>query len=342
MLRFILFFLFVNFFNLNLSFAKNSKNALNILKPKVVYGKDNRKEFYEVKNKTIKDLSLSTVALFSTASLLSTNATETLFDIDAETLEESYQLCSTEKYLAQPTGAFCTGFLIAPQLVMSAGHCITSQFDCEDTQFVFDYKLTKKGQTTIQISSSSMYSCDKLISREESITDYSIIKLDRPVTDRQPLKIRKIKEIQKDTSVFVIGHPSGLPLKITQKGAKVSQVENTYFLANLDTFQGNSGSPVFHSKTNEVEGILARGETDYTYNSKNSCYVVNTCLKENNCSGEGVIKITSLYKQINKALNLVNKDIKEDQSSKSTTCTVEGDPFCEDTSCGTENTRVCL
>ncbi|WP_420540401.1 S46 family peptidase (plasmid) [Paenibacillus polymyxa] len=35
---------------------------------------------------------------------------------------------------------------------------------------------------------------------------------------------------------------------------------NAFFVANLDTYGGNSGSPVFNSDTHEVEGILVRGE----------------------------------------------------------------------------------
>lgn len=317
MLRFILFFLLISFFNLNSSFAKNE---LINLQPKVVYGKDNRKEFYEIKNKKIRDLSLATVALFDVFSLAATNNAETLFEIDANTLEESYQLCSKEKYLNQPTGAFCSGFLIAPDLIISAGHCIISQSDCEDTQFVFDYKFLKKAQTQIKIPKNSIYSCKKLIAQEENLElDYSIIELDRPVTDRQPLKMRTTSEVKKDTAVFVMGYPSGIPLKITQGRAKISQVESTYFLADLDTFQGNSGSAVLNSKTHEVEGILVRGERDYIYNSEKSCYVANICLKDDNCSQEGVIKITSLQKEINDALNTKNKETKID-SSNGVTC----------------------
>lgn len=302
MFRFILFFLFISFFNLSNSFSK--KKLINF-QPKVVYEKDNRKEFYEIKDQKIKNLSLATVALFDTFLLNPVDSAETLFEVNAETLGEGYQLCSTEKYLDQSIGAFCSGFLIAPDIIISAGHCVTSQSSCEDTQFVFDYKFSKKTQTQIQISKNSIYSCKKLMAQNESfVLDYSIIKLDRPVTDRKPLKLRTKGEIKKDTEIFITGHPSGIPLKITQGGAKVSQVENTYFLTNLDAFQGNSGSAVVNSITHEVEGILVNGETDYIYDLQNSCNIINVCLKATNCIGEGAIKITSLQTEINNALQV--------------------------------------
>ena len=36
----------------------------------------------------------------------------------------------------------------------------------------------------------------------------------------------------------------------------------TWFMANLDSFEGNSGSAVFNELTGEVEGILVRGKPD--------------------------------------------------------------------------------
>ena len=36
-----------------------------------------------------------------------------------------------------------------------------------------------------------------------------------------------------------------------------------YFTANLDTYRGNSGSPVFNAITHKVEGVLVRGEQDF-------------------------------------------------------------------------------
>ena len=65
-----------------------------------------------------------------------------------------------------------------------------------------------------------------------------------------------------------------LSLSVTQQdfqrkvagGAKVRSNNNgVYFVANLDTYGGNSGSAVFNLQTREVEGILVRGENDYVY-----------------------------------------------------------------------------
>ena len=95
-----------------------------------------------------------------------------------------------------------------------------------------------------------------------------------------------------------MGHPSGLPMKIAG-GSKVHALEKHYFVANLDTFTGNSGSPVLNEKTGLVEGILVRGGKDYIFDFDEGCYYVNKCEPTPNkeisgCGGEHISFITEL------------------------------------------------
>jgi hypothetical protein len=64
-------------------------------------------------------------------------------------------------------------------------------------------------------------------------------------------------------------------------------------VANLDTYGGNSGSPVFNHRTGEVEGILVRGENDYVYDPGQGCQVSNRCASDV-CRGEDVTYITNV------------------------------------------------
>ena len=95
---------------------------------------------------------------------------------------------------------------------------------------------------------------------------FSVIELDRPVTNHAPLKMRLAGEPRVNDDLTVIGHPSGLPTKIAG-GAKLRSLHNGFIRASLDTYGGNSGSAVFNSSTFEVEGILVRGETDFVVKS---------------------------------------------------------------------------
>ena len=61
----------------------------------------------------------------------------------------------------------------------------------------------------------------------------------------------------------------------------------SFFVANLDTYGGNSGSPVFEEDSDIVEGILVRGDTDFVSNG--TCIVSNVC-PTTGCGGEDVTR----------------------------------------------------
>lgn len=203
--------------------------------------------------------------------------------------------CAEERFSNQLTSPVCTGFLIAPDVLATAGHCVAKSTDCKNYSWAFDYKIPSVNATTTIIPKNSVYKCKAIIATVNSSTtkdDYAIIRLDRPVTDRLPLEIRRTGKIADGTSLVLIGHPKGLPLKIAP-GAKIrSNSATKYFVANLDSYGGNSGSPVFGALSGLVEGILVRGEADYTTTST-GCYISKVCT-DTGCRGEDVRRITNL------------------------------------------------
>jgi V8-like Glu-specific endopeptidase len=269
-----------------------SINTFATVKPKVVYGDDNRIDVYETTNVLYKKLALSTAAMIPTNSL---TINGDLVNISGGTLQGD-GICADEKFAKQPTSAMCSGFLVGSQYLVTAGHCITSQTDCDNNSFVFDYAKSLENSDPSIVNSSSVYKCSSIVSRAQdrsTLNDYALIKLDRVVDDRSPLSFRTKGKIDLKADILVIGHPSGLPTKISD-GAYVRSNDNKYyFQANLDTFGGNSGSAVFDAKTGVVEGILVRGETDYAYDSANSCYRTKKCDMES-CRGEDVTRITMI------------------------------------------------
>ena len=69
-------------------------------------------------------------------------------------------------------------------------------------------------------------------------------------------------------------------------------------LANLDTFSGNSGSPVFNKRTKRVEGILIAGETDYTFDMNQGCNVTYKTKQKSFHETEVIQRITKLPKNL--------------------------------------------
>tara|TARA_R110002072_G_scaffold64203_8_gene159925 strand:- start:11844 stop:12860 length:1017 start_codon:yes stop_codon:yes gene_type:complete len=268
------------------------------VRPKVIYGKDDRVPTEQTNNNLYATLATSTAAMVANKHFVKDDADngENLFvTIKGETLSESMNVCADQKYANIINVGNCSGFLVAANKLVTAGHCIPSQFQCDGSKWVFDYRMDKiQEDGTVKISKDNVYKCKKIINQKLSHiskNDFALIELDRDVVDRDVLDFRTTGKIETGRSLVVIGHPSGLP-SIIADGAIVRSNDNDfYFRTNLDTFGGNSGSAVFDATTGTVEGILVRGEKDYEFNKEKKCFEVKEC-KTDQCRGEDVTRIT--------------------------------------------------
>ena len=243
---------------------------------KLIYGEDNRKEPEAYSDVYIKSLSRSVAAMIPLKNLKKTSRGYKV-DKNVKSLKETYNFCEGERFNEQPTAAICTGFLVAPNIMVTAGHCYSNQkLNCDETLWVFDYKNSESKE----FPKKNIYRCKKVIAQKlenDSGLDFTIVELDREVTERKPLTLSH----QKPTvgiPLVLMGHPMGLPLKISD-GGEVLALKETFFQANLDSFEGNSGSPVFNKGNGEVEGILVRGNQDYTMDGP--------CRRANHCDDDG-------------------------------------------------------
>ena len=261
--------------------------------PKVVYGDDNRLDVYAVKDSALVELSRSTAAMIDSAQLKGGGWNSGSGKVVTGKTLLQRGMCASERFSNQVSAANCSGFLISDRILVTAGHCVETNEDCTKYKWVFDYKMENEGTKKITIDNSNIFSCKKVIDQvldPQSDMDFAVIELDRPVTNRRPLSFRKSGKITPGTPLVVMGHPSGLPLKIAD-GAAVRSVNDVFLVANLDTYGGNSGSAVFNAVTHEVEGILVRGENDYISNG--SCKVTNRVSSDAG-RGEDVTLITNV------------------------------------------------
>jgi V8-like Glu-specific endopeptidase len=290
--------------------------------PTVVYGIDNRVDVYQNKNALAAQLAHSTAGMISILRF-SKGTNDLLLDLKpGRTVGKMLNLCSTEAFQDQQSGPTCSGFLAGPDILVTAGHCYKSGGSadqvCNTSAWVFDFQMNSStSDPTKNIDKRNIYLCKEVIQSELSKDhDFTIIRLNRPVTDRKPLAFRTSGKISDKSKLMVIGHPVSLPLKIADGGTVMKNNQKTKFSATLDTFSGNSGSPVFDSQTGMVEGILIQGKTDYVPSipeDEESCKVLNICdEKGKNCSGteddgpvndgEVVYRISSIAKKIKAAL----------------------------------------
>lgn len=229
-----------------------------------IFGLDDRKEAH-LEDQVKLERQAVAVGVLST---LIDPAKNGVHEIFTDTLAE--YMCPDERFSDQSSVAYaCTGYLIAPDLLVTAGHCSThentsirheSKLYCESYSWVFDYYESAQ---PMRSKEDSAYKCKKILfavqSSDSSRKDFALIQLDRPVTSRQPLKIAKSTPALKE-SIYMLGHPMGLPMKLTDNAVvtHLNTFDSHSILTNLDAQSGNSGSPVLNSN-NEVIGTLVGG-----------------------------------------------------------------------------------
>ncbi len=264
-----------------------------------------------------------------------------LFDLDFYLASDSLTvgLCAEEKYSKQYSNWLnCTGFLVAEDVMVTAGHCIIFNHSgikpalvengmtsmCSDFDWLFDYTTKSNGQVSLTgYSQDQTARCAKVlhaeitpdvIEKNSAIIggyglDFAIIQLDRSFPDRQVLQFAKTLPKPKQ-SVFAVTYPSGLPMKVAVNSQVLESHFENFFTSNLDISSGSSGGPVFNVK-NEVMGIVVRASPgeDYIWDKKRECATSYVCKQIGNveCSLAGQSGAYPLGTHVHKIEPIVKK-----------------------------------
>ena len=263
--------------------------------PRGVYGDDNREE--------IKDTEGFEEFARATAVMIHKDAVkgDSIYGKSLKTYLIS-QFKTTKfdknvKFLDQPTVGDCTGFLISPDVLVTAGHCIQTMEDAKEWVWLFDYTNEleyNQFDEYITVDLDNLYEVIEVIdaaySQEDPDTssDYSVLRLDRK-SSRRPYRYRTAGTVKKGTDIYTIGAPTGLPLKLSTESTVVDSSPTSWFKSNIDSFPGNSGGPVF-DKNGFIEGILVRGAVDYSNGNYRGDYIYDEacgCIKTVTFEEEG-------------------------------------------------------
>ncbi|XXX76125.1 serine protease [Sorangium sp. So ce134] len=169
-----------------------------------------------------------------------------------------------EPFAAQPSGASATGFLVSPRVIATAAHCV-EEIELSHIRFVFGFRMVDAATAQLVVPNHDVYSAARILAlrHDPQGADWALVELDRDVAGRKPAPIRRSGRVGDGAKLYVLGHPCGLPLKYADNALVRDNQPAPFFVANLDTYVGNSGSPVFNAETNEVEGVLSRGGRDF-------------------------------------------------------------------------------
>lgn len=300
-----------------------------------VYDSDDRLDYGQITDDRIRKVARASVAIFQRHDLVRLGQytwqkapSVRLFGeaVRETTNGRNLPVCASNAFVKQRLGSMCSGTLIAPDLVATAGHCFDELYPglpkLETLAFVFgnfaknsshagehrfSFRQVYFGKEIVKGAMMKRYEDkpgwirrkkvgEKVDFKEDFIPrgsqeDWAIIRLDRPVSPdvAEPVAVRKGR-IPDNARIAAFGYPDGLPLKYAPGAQVRGNGYDKYFIANLDTFRGNSGSGVYLEDTFEMVGILVRGEDDYIENTFGRCAQTNVC-KGANCSGEDVNRI---------------------------------------------------
>lgn len=267
----------------------------------VVYVSDSRQEIEQIQNPQILENARANVALIDARYI---RETSTLITLSGTPLTEKFNLCGDQKYATQLSVANCSGVLISPRHVLTAGHCLSEE-TCAQYKIVFDFRHDSQhyspNSSSYRIPRENMYSCKNIIAQVTNPgwnqDDYTIVELDRPVSGRHLVKL-EAREMQVSEGIYTLGYPLGAALKYAHGRIREDMNLRTYKAA-IDTFSGNSGSPVYDERNHTLIGLLSGGEADFTSNPQFGCNLVKVC-QSGNCLGERVFKTSSISALIKK------------------------------------------
>lgn len=198
-------------------------------------------------------------------------------------------LCPGQRWWNQPVvlersgeafGSFgYTGYLVAPDLVLTCWHG-WDHFQHARQVAILDYATRPDSEvpvdlpadSVIEVAPTPVFGPDRAIETALCAGDWVLLRLVRSVA--RAVVPTQIAAPRPGAPVYTLGHALGLPLKLAQ-GGRVLGVAGAAFRVALDTYTGNSGSPVFDADSHALIGIVSEGPPgvgDFTPQADQQCY----------------------------------------------------------------------
>lgn len=194
--------------------------TINNAKPQATVGEDNKIEIYEAPD-DIRDLSSPVARLV---------------------------------IMVPGGGAYCTGFLLTQDLLLTNQHCIKNNDEARSTiaEFKYENPNPRPGQYRVQ-----------KIEAVDVGLDYALVRMaGLPGGKFKQVSIIREPTLADHAELFVIQHPEGKPKMVAIDNCQVEGIARTGVGGDVtdfghicDTMGGSSGSPVFFKQSKAVAGL---------------------------------------------------------------------------------------
>lgn len=225
-------------------------------------------------------------------------------EAEVRPLAFSHGVCPDVRFAEQPTLSHCSALLVAPDVVLTARHCVADEGKCARSAFVFGWNSSvparlHSGLWRLSFQNSQVYNCKNILhasaaSEGADDLDYALVRLDRTVNGVMPLKL-PIHQTVPGEKIHVFGHPNGLPQK--HSVGNVRSRSDWHLLVETDTFTGDSGAGVFSARTGGLIGLLQGGERDYELDGRRGCWSPRVCAS-GECDGERVLELSQVHSKL--------------------------------------------
>ena len=289
-----------------------------------IYGVDSRQEIERATDE-IQTISKMSVAQFTMDSI---KIQSDKITVHGPSYSKYRNLCSGgSPFEFQTAVASCSGILLSDHILLTAGHCISdgprtalqasedeeTPPQCSDSYFAVGFKtktnsLTKETSEIKSFSKNHMSKCKHVLKRRiisgNSKLDYAIVELETPLPfEKGILKIESdINSTQLQDFLLVLGYPNGIPMKLAEGQVTSINPNENFVLATTDTFERNSGSPVFLKNSLHLVGLLIAGGVDIEQGSTQKFCIREKYVKNPNIGQEKILTIDSIRKDLPKNL----------------------------------------
>lgn len=267
---------------------------------KVYYGTDDRIDFFQASDPW-KKFAQKTLTIVKRSRLKQNG--DYFQIVPKGLLGELEGFCNDEKFFSNPVLGYCSGYAASRRAIITAGHCIANNREFLDSiAFVFDFRYENDKLIIKDIPKENVFFGSNIIKYVKSFvegSDFCIIEVTRDIPDFRISQTRQAGIVSPGQNLIAVGYPNGTPVKISPNGKVYNNDADNFFITNLDTYEGNSGGPVFDSTTGLVEGIIKGGNKDFTtITISNTALICKKSIKcpeniGNQCLGERVIRASS-------------------------------------------------